>query len=415
MIKPWTIKNYSGIDNFHDSNHQVFQAGTGRDGPLPTYLTSASDIIIDDSNKIVPRKAFASYDLTLDGEEYAPTNSKALSEAPNIVLYQDDSSLYKINHANGALTLLHSLSSSDRLSFCEHAGQIFYTNGADKGRIVGGAKKNWGVALPPVPTLTGVAGALPAGRYLVSVAYIDSSGIEHAANKAAAITVDGTKNIQLSLSSIADDAVYVRIYMSQTDTRELFYHSDAAVGAFPVTLTSLPSDQGQCFTIGLVPPLDGNVIFSLKDYLIICEDQFVHPSFGKLVHLYNPSEITIARPENIIAGAGLDDGFWTVSSRSAYWSAGVGHPNSWRLSDEFVNAKFAAGSKVVNSRMLPFLGLQPQTIALFMSEYGLAVGTSGTMLFPFKSRYRADVDNKVAQFAIIESDVNQLIINMADQ
>lgn len=98
-------------------------------------------------------------------------------------LFFQGGALYRLTDKAGVLTttlLLDGLRPSLQGKYFEHAGEVFFTNGTDFGRVqVDGTAKLLGLPTPQSePTLAAVAGGMTPGRYGVAFSYIDALGEE---------------------------------------------------------------------------------------------------------------------------------------------------------------------------------------------------------------------------------------------
>jgi hypothetical protein len=271
---------------------------------------------------------------------------------------------------------------------------------------------NWGCAICPTPTLTGASGSLPAGEYLVAAEFKDAQGVVHASDTAASGVLAATGGITVSISTFDPLATHVRLYLAGPNSDVLYMLRDVPVAQFPYTITDLPTEDTVCWTIGLAPPEPCDFMFAYGDRLMLVDGQWVYPSVGAAQHLYDVGTTAFARPETVLAGGGLPDGFWTVSSKGAYWTSGD-QVEAWRVVDQTYPCEFCAGSMQINTAALRGLGLQGGSPAvLFWSKWGLAVGLSqGQMLFPMRDTYNMAVTGKTARFAYRQADgLKQLLV-----
>jgi len=163
------IKRFLGIKNT-----------TSTERLKPGELTVASDVDIDNTGRALSREGITKIDAT---------SSHSLYSNPYITLFVQGASLKRIN-SNLTFTTLATLTSASPMSYAEYGGVTYYSNGVDKGRIVNGAAKQWGIT-PPVgqPVAAAADGALPPGRYLYALTFVRSDGYESGTGLAGVIEI----------------------------------------------------------------------------------------------------------------------------------------------------------------------------------------------------------------------------------
>jgi hypothetical protein len=376
--------------------------------PVPA-LHAAVNLDINDAGEVSRRDGLA-------GWVTAATAGKAVFSGLGLLLMQDGGKILKITGEETSAELVTGLNADARVSFCEHAGQVFWTNGAVTGRITAaGAAANWGCATTPTATVSTTSGDLPAGIYQITTACYDAAGIEHSAPKAVSVTLDGTKDITVSLSSVDANATHVRIYATRRNGTELFWCKTVTRAAIlapaTVTVTDVAVSNEPLRTQFFSPPIAGSLLFPFRGMMMIGLEQYLYPSYGANVHLYEIAKAVEGRPSTILAGVGLDLGFWTVTSRGAFWTQGD-EPGQWQTFQRDAR-EYCAGSLVIQASKVPWLGLQGN-IALFASESGLMAGTGdGQIITAFPERQRLTVTNKRASFAYLErGELRKLIFSL---
>lgn len=366
---PWPL----GLDNVHDPKHAVFQLPE-QPGDQPARLTLAENVDIDNGGWLQRRAGLV--------ERVSVATGKTVFAGAGLLLAQDGGSILLVDPDDwSSSTLVSGLASDALVVFHEHAGQVFWTNGAVTGRILAdGTALNWGCSVPTC-TLASVAGTLRAAIYLVAVTFVDAAGVEHAAGKATPITLATPGGIRVSIPAFDPSAVDVRVYATRPNGTELYWVGESAVGSFPVTIADVEVSQRPLRTQFLAPPFAGDGLFSYRGALVLFADKFLFPSYGVNTHLYEITEMQEARPTTVLAGAGLDDGFWTLCGSGAFWTTGE-KPEDWKTwqRDDRV---YAAGSLVLSGSLIPKLqtGLN---VALFVSSRGLVAGMPDGSLVPLQ-------------------------------
>lgn len=109
----------------------------------------------------------------------------------------DSGALKQINSDLSTQTLVSGLSAAP-MYFTEVNGQVFFTNGVDRGMIDDGQAKNWGIQAPGAPHLALGTGVLNAGTVSVCCTFSDPSGLESGSGDVAVIDVTAKSSVAIT-------------------------------------------------------------------------------------------------------------------------------------------------------------------------------------------------------------------------
>lgn len=391
-----------GIDKISTINSKPYQLPSDKSlfaDKSKQHLRSAVNITLDNSSKPMLRPGLTNLaDVT---------DCKALLSTYDYLYFQDGTSINKRDNL-GDVTLVTTLSSSAVVRFFKYADGVYYYSSTDLGRIVDGVALNWGCSICPPPALSAGVGALKAGRYQVAATFVDAYGIEHAADTASVIQLAAAGGIVVDISTVDSAATHVNIYATKADHIGLFYVATVAVGNLPYTITSVAVEEYLLETQFLSPPEDVDGVFDYNGSILTYTGEYIFTSLGVNHHVFDKKVAVEGRPSNILAGSGLQNGFWTVCDQGAFWTTGD-NPADWETVqvDDF---RYASGSVVIPGYLLGFIK-SPQPVALFVSEHGLMIGSnSGTILAVNHHQISLDVSGKVAHFAYDrENESNQIL------
>ena len=390
QLGPW-----NGLDAFHRGTHRVFQ-------PQEQGLSALSlcqNVWLDDEGWPISVEQ-----ATL---RVAVTSGKSTFSGLGLLLEQDGTTIKRV-YVNGwnPVVVTDALTSSDRVFFCEHARKVWWSNGTDYGVIdEDGVNSHWGLERPPRPTLTTAPGSLPVGTYQVVCTLVDANGAESGCEYASTITLASASGIKINLqgSALDSNAVLVNVYASSTNQDGLFWQKSVSVSGLPTSLATLADDARATkrplytqFRTG--PPTGITSIISFRGWLLLVRDNELFRSSGISHHLYLPIE-SEALPDNVLGAAGLEDGFWRVTSRGAWWTTGQ-DPANW-VTSKRDSLEYAAGSKIVSGNLIPALQTS-SLVALFVSEQGLMAGLPGGVMRPLTfDKLPLAVSGKRASFLIV--------------
>ena len=154
--KPISIGPFSGVDNVHSPDARTFQPPGELEKRLPA-LVAASDVDLDDDGWAASRPGVS--------EVLELTAALRGFSALGLLLVQDGGKIQQVDLDEtpvGTTDIVSGLSSTDPVQFLEHEGQVFWTTTSYAGRITAaGVPHNWGMLVPPTPTLSTTSGALP--------------------------------------------------------------------------------------------------------------------------------------------------------------------------------------------------------------------------------------------------------------
>lgn len=377
-LGPWPL----GIDNVHAPSHRVFQPP--EQGQPPARLREARDVNLDDDGWPSARPGTSVIKSVSVGKRFVQVDGVSLLQAGDS-LYLGDTKV--------AANLVRPIETSP------HADQVYWSDGRQCGRIQAGVAKNWGCSVCPRPI------GAPGDRQ-VFAAFVDEWGLEHGLSDGALLS-----GASVTIPYSDPNAAAIRFYVATPGDDLKFWHSDVPVGT-SASLSALPTCDIQAWTHGFSPPPTPDVIISHGDSIVVGVENRLYPSLGAATHLYDLTLETVL-PEAVLAGMGVDGGFWVVTAKDAYWIDG-GAPQNWKITPMYLRCAFAKGAERFGSQQIPGLGIQqPTQIAMFMSAYGPAFGLpGGVMLTPFRNRYHVNVVEKRMSAVLNEGNTQQLIFAM---
>lgn len=393
QIGPW-----SGVNNVHPAEHEVFQLRKD----FRTALLSGTNIDLNDDGWSSVRAEFV--------QQLSFTNPRTVFSALGLVLVQDGGSIYSVDLTAQTSTLVVSgLDADEPVSWLAHAGQVWWMTTTQTGRITQDyVAANWGLPSANTPQLAEVAGSLCPGIYSFVATYLDAYDVEHSASDVAAIQIGDAgctaattrSGISVTVPFIDSRAAYVRLYVSEANGSELYHAGDVLPGSFPVQVTSggnAPWSDRSCPTLHTQAPVPGHGLFGFEGSIITYKDDTLFGSLGIAHHVFPVGMWSESRPSAIKAGAGLSTGFWTTTSNGAFWS--VAQPNGW-YTEQRDDLAYAAGTIKLNARFLPTLGRFDE-VAVFVGAKGVVAALPDGVLAPLtQDSFHFDVEDKKAIFAL---------------
>lgn len=219
---------------------------------------------------------------------------------------------------------LKALVSSAHVSYTEAGGDIYYSNGVDKGRIVNKTWRAWGIDRAiTTPVLELITGVLYPGFYQALVTYADVHGEESGAGGTSLINVPDGTGLRVYLPQPTQpEAVNIRLYLSPPSGEGNFYIGSYAKNTEYVDIVSPPTygwalqtqfmtSMQPCtlveFFYGRIYGVSGNILWHTEPF-----------RYG----LRRPGSDYIPFPAPIKLIARSTDGMYVVADKT-YWLAGT--------------------------------------------------------------------------------------------
>lgn len=252
----------------------------------------------------------------------ALVDAGSLHAARGLLLMQEAGALKRIDvNERTATTLETGLNPNLPVSYAEAAGQIWWSNGEQQGRITrAGEAKSWGLPVPGRPVVTAAAGgSLSPGRYQVALAYVSADGEEGGAGGAVAVDVAADGAIDLSAIQTHPDVAEVQIYITKPGDTVLRRHSRVPAGTASATIGLKPlGDQLRSQFAAAPPP--GTIVRYANGRILVARGRLV---FFTLPQRYAlcimrrdylppfPGDIVLLEPAN--------ESGWFIGTTDATW------------------------------------------------------------------------------------------------
>jgi hypothetical protein len=182
--------------------------------------------------------------------------------------------------ADGSLTSLLTLSNDDPVSYETVENRVFWSNGTDKGCLVGSAPQEWGITPPSnQPTATAGLGGLPAGRYLYALTFLRSDGQESGTGVAGQVDVGANGGIYFTnLEVSTNQEVYDKIlYLSGTNGETLYRAAIIPNQATAYTYSGDATDLKVALRTQFAsPPPAGNIVRYFNGILYVVAGDVVY-------------------------------------------------------------------------------------------------------------------------------------------
>lgn len=137
-------------------------------------------------------------------------------------------------------------------------GTVYFSDGTVSLKINDDVATSWGMAKPSTPLIygtPGAAGTYDSGTYTGCICWVDANGVESGGSPIASVTLPDNTGIIFGDLPVSSDpqVVYLRLYLSTPNGRELYYVADVTPGTLTYTVSTDYSD-GTIFDNMFVSP-----------------------------------------------------------------------------------------------------------------------------------------------------------------
>lgn len=364
---------FRGINNVDPRQSQVFQLPQGPEAP-PPFLRAAFNIDLDRQGWVRKRQGQTKVMELTDGHSgFAFGDHLYLVDGTNLVAVDGQS--YDIN------VLASGLAAGKHVSFTEHAGDVYWSNGEQKGRIRNHQNTYWGVPIPQITGLSQAPGTLLPGRYMVALTGQMVDGTESGARPAQVI--DLTEGA-IVVSALVDTP-YANLFVTDANGNTLFWAGSIAASQFPYTIYETGVSTQALDTIGCKEPPAGQIVRSWRGWLLVANANMLYFSMPVSPHLFHPSSDFQMFDDEIIMMEPLTEGVFIAVRNRTYWVEGQS-PADWR--PRLVDTRQVVAGPGLRLPGRKIAGLNPETVyrrvqqpanevVMWMTEDGPAVGMPG--------------------------------------
>jgi len=312
--------------------------------------------------------------------------------------------------------LVTGLRPREPISYTEIGEDLFWSNGRTSGIIKADrTTQQWGLASPiGVPTLTANAvGSYVAGRYQVTITYIDADGRESGAPGPMLITLQDNQGIDLTNipQPLDDNVTTIAVFVSDPDGEVLFHHSDLPDGTTTATLYQQVKGE-QCSTLFMDQTPAGHIVRYANGRLISVDNQTIYYSqplrYGlSKVHedyIRSAKRVTLLEP----VSDGAESGFFYADDKRTYYVDGP-DPGSAQI-----GVVYPVGAVEGSSTFAPGtdLGLDYSGhVPIWLAKNGRPVaGIPGGQVIILNDRYVADDFERGAALYRESDTIKQILI-----
>lgn len=379
---------------------QVQRAPGGGYSP-PKYLRSIVDLLVASDGALTTRPGAALLAALAGVKSF-------YNFAGSLYIHQGTVIKRRVLATGVTTTAATGISITQPTVWCEHQGMLRWTDGTASGRFTADGALILVLPQAPAPALTTASGALPTGKYLVSVTWLDAVGAQSGCAESATIDLNGTQSIVVTPGAFPIGAVSARLWCSRANEAGPVLVGDYIEGQYPVTISATPTGSIQLRTQGLYPLPPGSGLTVRGGFLLSWSGSTLAFSAGDWTNLYDPRVHAFSFPATILGAAGVNGGVWVSTPAGMYWIAGADLTKA-SVTGPHDNRVYAAGAALLPPALTGIQSSDP--VAVFASDVGLVFGTSdGALSAPMYESQRWSVSGKTASFAVWEYGGEKFIV-----
>lgn len=331
-------------------------------------LREALNLDIDKTGLVRRR---AGYRIINSGEAHS------LWAYEDLCLFARGSELRRLNEDNTDNLVASGLTLDAPVSFTEVNGEVYWSNGYQRGVIRGGINHAWGLPIPANPILALLpSGGLPAGKYQACATLVDSTGREGPAGKTVSITLATPQAIELTLHSglTYPQIAHANLYLTPANG-DKFYRVGTVTASAPNLLIS-----GGYYTIPLrtqylSSPPSGHLVRYYRGRVWIAQENTLWFTDALGYHLLDARRGFFLLPAPIDMLEPVEDGIFIAADKT-YFLNGA-QPDEMALSTvALMGAIRGTSVRVDGSHVQTEQGPMQGPVVLWTSPKGICVGAS---------------------------------------
>lgn len=381
------------------------------EGAMPAGTARTADNIVLGADGGFKRRDGYVIDLSLAG-----ASSLWAAKQQQLTLVKAGSTLYRLTGKVGALVataVQTGLPSGFDCAYSELAGSVNFSCGDTLLRLdPDGIVRRPGVAsmMGFAPTLTAIAGGLPAGKYAVAITAVNDLGEESGASMVADLELTGSGGIAVAFAG-APAADSYRVYRT-TANGDVLYRAEHTTSA---SVNLVGGDVGMACETWLREPMPaGDYMDVYNGRAYNGRGRFLFYSEAFNPGLYNPRDGWIAFEGDIATVLALDTGIWVGTTAGVIFLQGGG-PNQFEFVATAGNAVIPGSGAVVNASLFSAeLTQGAKQVAVWLTPLGIQIGlATGQVVTPQQDRIALTAARGITA-AFLRDGVHQLVTAVDD-
>lgn len=233
-----------------------------------------------------------------------------------------DGDLVKLNTDYSTTTLLASVG-TDKISYAQADGKIYFSSISVKGVIENGSVRDWGIErMNPLPVVSTGSGLLTAGTYQIACTYVASDGRESGVGRAQVVEVSNNSSIILSSIPTSPESQVdrVRIYCTTPNGEILYFAKSIANGTSTVTIADTRDFITPLKSFGYNTPPQGHIVRYSHGRILVADDNVLWFSEPYSYEWFNYQTNFIQFESRIRAVMPVEGGVWVAADKLYYFA-----------------------------------------------------------------------------------------------
>lgn len=307
----------------------------------------------------------------------------------SVCLFVEGTELKRLSSSlTTATTLATGLQAGARVSYDEHAGAVYLSNGFQSLIVENGAARNWGVTPPSGLSAVAAGGNLPGGRYQFTATYLYTNGRESGAMPAGYIDIDGG-GFTVTIPDSDDAQVLGKILYCSSANGDTLYE----VGAVSATTQTMHFGDSSLRLqrplttqfYGAPPPATDVAIYRGRAYVAVGSLVLYSAPFG--LELFRGDEYFML-PGAVTLIAPAEDGLFIATDTETSWYSGA-DPESMTVVQRHDKGAIPGTLSRIPVGMLKGMTGEFEVPA-WLSGNGICAGLPGGQLFNMTEKWRFD-------------------------
>jgi hypothetical protein len=305
-------------------------------------------------------------------------------------LYMQGSNLKRMVVADDgtplSATIMSGLTPSDRMSFFEHADEVFFTNGHELGVVTRTGCRLLGVPDPAALSVIPVAavGTIQPGLYSLACSYLLASGEESGLSPMVNVTLDTQGGFSVYLPTPPAGVVKARIYCTPTNGDVLYQVAELTTFGMQQLLELQPTKTADNQFLHRTPA--GSIVRAWHGRLLVAVGNTVVFSQPFRYGLTDPRSDFINFNTEVVMIEPVDGGVYVGTNEAVYFLAGTG-PGDFTQALACTNAPTPYASTLVHGAVLPPKIAQgvDGLVALWLGRLGYSLGLPSGLVHDVQS------------------------------
>lgn len=302
----------------------------------------------------------------------------SLETIGELTLIVQEQKLLSVDSAGVTTELFDGLTAHEAMSYEEYNGDIFFSNGIDAGMIQDGVVAPWGMELPAPPATVAADGSMPAGKYVVYVAYQDTEGAESVASLPARVQLYAQGGINVIFPKFPSYAEIVNVYVTLHDGVVAYLNKQVPVAQTSVLITA-EGGTAELTSLDMMPAPPSRIVRKYGGRLIGATGSMLWFTDPYNPRRYRPAENYYLFPVEITMVEVVDTGVY-IGADKIYFLEGPDMLNMKQIIADTSPAIFGTGM-TLDSAYMPLLETNG-TLALWLSGKGFMAGANSGEAVP---------------------------------